>query len=173
MKHRTTKSRGTLNVYKTENDIPQELRLKLNVLANQGLADAVDLQMQIKQAHWNVKGPHFIGLHELFDQIDEAVESYVDLIAERIVQLGGIAEGTVRVAAGRSRLEEYPLVIADGRAHVEAVSKALSTFGREARATINHANELDDADTADIFTEVSRGIDKWLWFVEAHTQAAH
>jgi len=173
MKHRTKKSGGTLNVYKTENDIPQELRLKLNILANQGLADAVDLQMQIKQAHWNVKGPHFIGLHELFDQIDEAVESYVDLIAERIVQLGGIAEGTVRVAAGRSRLEEYPLVIADGRAHVEAVSKALSTFGREARATINQANELDDADTADIFTEISRGIDKWLWFVEAHTQAAH
>jgi len=173
MKHRTKKSGRTLNVYKTENDIPQQLRLKLNVLANQGLADAVDLQMQIKQAHWNVKGPHFIGLHELFDQIDEAVESYVDLIAERIVQLGGIAEGTVRVAAGRSRLEEYPLVIADGRAHVEAVSKALSTFGREARATINQANELDDADTADIFTEISRGIDKWLWFVEAHTQAAH
>ena len=162
-----------LSVYKTENDIPQELRLKLNVLTNQSLADAVDLQMQIKQAHWNVKGPHFIGLHELFDRIDEAVESYVDLIAERIVQLGGIAEGTVRVAAGRSRLEEYPLVIADGRAHVEAVSKALSTFGREARATINQANELDDADTADIFTEISRGIDKWLWFVEAHTQAAH
>ncbi len=173
MKHRTKKSGGTLNVYKTENDIPQKLRLKLNVLTNQGLADAVDLQMQIKQAHWNVKGPHFIGLHELFDQIDEAVESYVDLIAERIVQLGGIAEGTVRVAAGRSRLEEYPLVIADGRAHVDAVSKALSTFGREARATINQANELDDADTADIFTEISRGIDKWLWFVEAHTQAAH
>src|SRR6266446_5628208 len=159
MKHRTKKSGGTLNIYKTDNDIPQELRLKLNVLANQGLADAVDLQMQIKQAHWNVKGPHFIGLHELFDRIDEAVESYVDLIAERIVQLGGIAEGTVRVAAGR--------------AHVEAVSKALSTFGREARATINQASELDDADTADIFTEISRGIDKWLWFVEAHTQAAH
>src|SRR5467141_4395538 len=173
MKHRTKKSRGTLNVYKTENDIPQQLRLKLNVLANQGLADAVDLQTQMKQAHWNVKGPHFIGLHELFDQIDEAVESYVDLIAERIVQLGGIAEGTVRVAAGRSRLEEYPLVIADGRAHVEAVSHALSTFGREARATINQANEFNDADTADIFTEISRGIDKWLWFVEAHTQAAH
>ena len=173
MKHRTKKSRGTLKVYKTENDIPQEIRLKLNVLANQGLADAVDLQMQLKQAHWNVKGPHFIGLHELFDKIDEAVESYVDLIAERIVQLGGIAEGTVRVAAGRSRLEEYPLVIAEGRAHVEAVSKALSTFGREARASINQANGLDDADTADIFTEISRGIDKWLWFVEAHTQAAH
>src|SRR6266446_5464994 len=141
MKHRTKKSGGTLNIYKTDNDIPQELRLKLNVLANQGLADAVDLQMQLKQAHWNVKGPHFIGLHELFDKIDEAVESYVDLIAERIVQLGGIAEGTVRVTAERSRLEEYPLDIADGRTHVEAVAKALSTFGHEARKTINEVDE--------------------------------
>src|SRR6058998_1625933 len=112
-------------MYETENDIPRTARTELNALINQRLADAVDLQMQLKQAHWNVKGPHFIGLHELFDQIDEAVESYVDLIAERIVQLGGIAEGTVRVAAGRSRLEEYPLAIADGSAHVEAVSKAL------------------------------------------------
>ena len=109
---------------------------------------------------------------ELFDQIDEAVESYVDLIAERIVQLGGIAQGTVRVAAAGSRLEEYPLTIADGSAHVEAVAKALSTFGREARLSIDEANALDDADTADLFTEVSRGIDKWLWFVEAHSQAS-
>src|SRR5437870_12993976 len=158
-------------MYETENDISQPRRAQLNALMNQRLADAVDLQMQLKQAHWNVKGPHFIGLHELFDQIDEAIESYVDLIAERIVQLGGIAEGTVRVAAARSRLEEYPLDIANGHAHVEAVAKALSTFGQEARATINQADELDDADTADIFTEISRGIDKWLWFVEAHSQA--
>src|SRR5713101_5123118 len=169
MKTAIRKVATTPKMYETENDISEERRSELNALMNQRLADSVDLQMQMKQAHWNVKGPHFIGLHELFDQIDEAVESYVDLIAERIVQLGGIAEGTVRVAAGRSRLEEYPLVIAHGRAHVEAVSRALSTFGREARATINQANELDDADTADIFTEISRGIDKWLWFVEAHT----
>ena len=158
-------------MYETENDIPKDRRSELNALMNQRLADAVDLQMQMKQAHWNVKGPHFIGLHELFDKIDEAVEGYVDLIAERIVQLGGVAEGTVRVAAERSRLEEYPLDIADGQAHVEAVSKALSTFGHEARKTIDEAEELDDADTADIFTEISRGIDKWLWFVEAHSQA--
>jgi len=158
-------------MYETENDIPEARRLELNALMNQRLADAVDLQMQMKQAHWNVKGPNFIGLHELFDQIDEAVESYVDLIAERIVQLGGIAEGTVRVTAERSRLEEYPLTIADGHDHVEAVSKALSTFGHEARNTIEQADELEDADTADIFTEISRGIDKWLWFVEAHSQA--
>jgi starvation-inducible DNA-binding protein len=158
-------------MYETENDISKKRRSELNALMNQRLASAVDLQTQMKQAHWNVKGPNFIGLHELFDQVDEAVESYVDMIAERIVQLGGIAEGTARVAAARSQLEEYPLTIGDGTAHVEAVAKALSTFGQEARNTINEADELDDADTADLFTEISRGIDKWLWFVEAHSQA--
>lgn len=158
-------------LYETENDIPEQRRSELISLMAPQLANAVDLQTQMKQAHWNVKGPHFIGLHELFDQIDEAVEGYVDLIAERIVQLGGIAEGTARVAAERSRLEEYPLDIADGHAHVEAVARALSTFGHEARKTIDEADGLQDADTADIFTEISRGIDKWLWFVEAHSQA--
>ena len=166
---------GTLaeapKMYETENDISLKRRSELNALMNQRLASAVDLQTQMKQAHWNVKGPNFIGLHELFDKVDEAVESYVDMIAERIVQLGGIAEGTARVAAARSQLEEYPLAIADGMAHVEAVACALSTFGNEARNTINEAGELDDADTADLFTEISRGIDKWLWFVEAHSQA--
>ena len=158
-------------MYETENDISLQRRRELNALMNQRLASAVDLQLQMKQAHWNVKGPSFIALHELFDKVDEAVEDYVDMIAERIVQLGGIAEGTVRVAASRSRLPEYPLAIAEGTAHVEAVARALSTFGQETRSTIDEANALDDAATADIFTEVSRGIDKWLWFVEAHSQA--
>jgi starvation-inducible DNA-binding protein len=158
-------------MYETENDLPLKRRSELNALMNLRLASAVDLQTQLKQAHWNVKGPSFIGLHELFDKIDEAVEYYVDTIAERIVQLGGVAEGTARIAAARSRLPEYPLTIADGLAHVEAVARALSSFGQEARATIPEATALDDADTADLFTEVSRGIDKWLWFVEAHAQA--
>src|SRR2546426_923923 len=171
MKSTINKPTPQPRMYETENDIPEQRRSELNALMNQRLADAVDLQTQVKQAHWNVKGPHFIGLHELFDKIDEAVEAYVDLIAERIVQLSGIAEGTARVAAERSRLEEYPLDIADGHAHVEAVSKALSTFGREVRKTIDEVDELQDADTADMFTEISRGIDKWLWFVEAHSQA--
>ncbi|MDB6037986.1 MAG: hypothetical protein JWM99_1827 [Verrucomicrobiales bacterium] len=157
--------------YETENDLPKNTRIGVIGIVNQRLADVIDLQTQLKQAHWNVKGPHFIGLHELFDKIGEDVEGYVDMIAERIVQLGGIAEGTVRTAAARSRLEEYPLNIADGAAHVEAVAKALSTFGREARMTIEETASLEDADTADLFTEVSRGMDKWLWFVEAHTQA--
>jgi starvation-inducible DNA-binding protein len=159
-------------MYETENDISLERRTQLNALMNQRLASAVDLQMQMKQAHWNVKGPSFIGLHELFDKVAEAVEGYVDQIAERIVQLGGVAEGTVRMAAAKTRLTEYSPEISDGLAHVESVARALSTFGQEARDTIYEADELDDADTADLFTEVSRGIDKWLWFVEAHSQAS-
>ncbi|HTB64507.1 MAG TPA: DNA starvation/stationary phase protection protein Dps [Opitutales bacterium] len=163
---------ATATMHETENDLPEKSRRKLTTLLNQRLASAVDLQTQLKQAHWNVKGPSFISLHELFDQVDEAVETYVDMIAERIVQLGGIAEGTARIAAVRSRLPEYPLAIADGVAHTQAVAKALASFGREARASIQEAVSLEDAGTADLFTEVSRGMDKWLWFVEAHHQAS-
>jgi starvation-inducible DNA-binding protein len=172
MNNTTTLYPETPIMYETENDISLKIRTEVNLLLNQRLADAVDLQMQMKQAHWNVKGPSFIGLHELFDQVAEAVEDYVDKIAERVVQLGGVAEGTVRLSAARTRLAEYPLEIAEGMAHVEGVARALSTFGQAARSTIDEANAVDDADTADLFTEVSRGIDKWLWFVEAHSQAA-
>ena len=162
----------TSKLYNTENDLPKPTREAVVELINQRLADIVDLKTQMKQAHWNVKGPHFIGLHKLFDDIAEDVEEYTDMIAERAVQLGGVAEGTARVAANRSRLEEYPRAIADGTLHIEAVAKALSDFGHEVRMTINEAQTLEDADTADMFTEISRGIDKWLWFVEAHNQAS-
>jgi len=168
--HRTLKSSVKFH---TLNDLPPAARAEINQLLSQRLADGVDLQSQLKQAHWNVKGPNVIGLHELFDKIAEDSEDYVDLIAERMVQLGGVAEGTVRVAAARSSLEEYPLTIAEGSAHVRAVSQALAAFGRGARHAIDQAAKLGDADTADIFTEISRGVDKWLWFVEAHGQAAH
>ena len=162
---------ATPKMYATESEGSEDNRSELSALLNQRLASAVDLQMQVKQAHWNVKGPSFIGLHELFDKVAEAVEGHVDMIAERIAQLGGIAEGTVRVAAARSRLEEYPLMISDGMAHVGAVSLALSAFAKEARLTIDEAEAFDDADTADLFTAVSRDVEKWLWLVEAHSQA--
>ena len=166
----TPKSPAAKAPYETANDLSLSRRKELVVLMNQRLADAIDLQMQMKQAHWNVKGPSFIALHELFDQVYGAVSGYVDLIAERIIQLGGIAEGTVRVAASRSQLSEYPLALASGMAHVEAVARALATLGHAARASINEADTLEDAVTADLFTEVARGVDKWLWFVEAHAQ---
>jgi starvation-inducible DNA-binding protein len=158
-------------MYTTKNDLPETTRAKVCELLNQRLADAIDLQTQMKQAHWNVKGPQFIALHELFDKINAEVEDYVDLIAERVVQLGGGALGTARSVAQRSQLKEYPLAIANGRDHVEAVAGALAAFGRSARQAIDTSDELRDQDSADIFTEVSRGIDKWLWFVEAHLQA--
>jgi starvation-inducible DNA-binding protein len=158
-------------MFKTKNDLPETVRVKVIELLNARLADCKDLQTQTKQAHWNVKGPNFIGLHELFDKINEEIDEYVDEIAERAVQLGGVAEGTARVVAKRSTLPEYPLNIADGRAHVDALSSALAAFGKVARKAIDESNDLGDLDTADLFTEVSRGIDKWLWFVEAHLQA--
>jgi starvation-inducible DNA-binding protein len=158
-------------MFKTKNDLSEVTRKQAIELLNARLADCKDLQTQTKQAHWNVKGPNFIALHELFDKINEEVDEYVDEIAERAVQLGGVAEGTARMVAKRSSLPEYPANTVDGRAHVEALSSALAAFGKAARKAIVQSNEFGDLDTADLFTEVSRGIDKWLWFAEAHLQA--
>jgi starvation-inducible DNA-binding protein len=158
-------------MYKTRNDLPEQVRTKLIDLLNARLADAIDLQTQMKQAHWNVKGPEFIALHKLFDEINEEVEDYVDDLAERAVTLGGVALGTARAVAKKSQLAEYPLQIASGHDHVEAVATALATFGKAVRQAIDASDELRDRDTADLYTEISRGIDKWLWFVESHLQA--
>jgi len=158
-------------MFRTKNDLSEGVRAKAIDLLNARLADAIDLQTQAKQAHWNVKGPNFIALHELFDKINEDVEDYVDEIAERAVQLGGVAQGTARMAAAHSALGEYPANTADGRSHVEALSSVLAAFGKSMRKAIDSANDLGDLDTADLFTEISRGIDKWLWFVESHQQA--
>jgi starvation-inducible DNA-binding protein len=158
-------------MFKTKNGLSETTRVKAVELLIARLADCIDLQTQTKHAHWNVKGPNFIALHELFDKINEEVEDYVDDIAERAVQLGGVAEGTARMVAKRSSLSEYPVNMVDGRSHLEALSSALAAFGTAAREGIDQANAFGDLDTADLFTEVSRGIDKWLWFVEAHLQA--
>jgi starvation-inducible DNA-binding protein len=158
-------------MFKTKNDLSEKTRTASIDLLNARLADCKDLQTQSKQAHWNVKGPSFIALHELFDKINEELDEYVDTIAERAVQLGGVAEGTARMVAKRSSLPEYPANTVDGRGHAEALSSALAAFGKLARKAIDEADELGDLDTADLFTAVSRGIDKWLWFVEAHLQA--
>ena len=158
-------------MHNTKIDLSKDKREKLIEMLNTRLADAADLKSQAKQAHWNVKGMSFIALHELFDQVATNVEGYVDMIAERVTTLGGTAMGTVRVAAEKSTLAQYPLEITDGADHVDALSTALADFGKKVRKNIDEADELGDMDTADIFTEVSRGIDKDLWFVEAHIQA--
>ena len=164
---RKSESRG---LFRTKNDLPEATRTRVAGLLNKRLADCIDLQTQCKQAHWNVKGPTFIALHKLFDEINEDVEAYVDLLAERVVQLGGIAEGTARMVARHSTLDEYPEAIASGEAHVDALSSALAAFGAGTRKAIDQVDQLEDADTVDILTEISRGTDKWLWFVEAHQQ---
>jgi starvation-inducible DNA-binding protein len=159
-------------LHPTKNDLPEPRRAEAVALLNQRLADCVDLQTQCKQAHWNVKGPGFIGLHKLFDEVNEDVEDYVDLLGERAVQLGGTAEGTARMVASRTTLPEYPADITGDAEHVEALSDSLAAFGRSARAGIDQMDRLEDAASADILTEISRGVDKWLWFVEAHLERA-
>ena len=155
-------------MYQTKNELPAHMRADIIELLNARLADSVDLMHQAKQAHWNVKGPSFIALHKLFDEVVDAAEDYMDLLAERVVQLGGTAEGTIQVATTRTGLKEYPLTLAKERGYVEALSSALAAYGRSNRRAIDQADELGDKDTADICTEISRGVDKYLWFVEAH-----
>jgi starvation-inducible DNA-binding protein len=155
-------------MYQTKNDLPAHTRAEVIGILNARLADSIDLMHQAKQAHWNVKGPSFIALHKLFDEVVDAAEDYMDLLAERVVQLGGTAEGTIQVATARTGLKEYPLTLAEERAHVEALSSALAAYGTSVRQGIEQADALGDRDTADIVTEISRGVDKYLWFVEAH-----
>jgi starvation-inducible DNA-binding protein len=156
--------------FATRNDLKQSTRVQVAELLNRRLADAIDLQTQTKQAHWNVKGPNFIALHKLFDEIHASVTEYADLLAERIVQLGAVAIGTAREVAERSELDEYPIAISSGEEHVKNLSAALASFGSRVRFAIQETDELEDAVAADICTEIARGVDKWLWFVEAHVQ---
>ncbi len=160
----------TATPYVTRNSLPASARLQAAALLNRRLADAIDLQAQCKQAHWNVKGPQFIALHLLFDEVYAGVTGYVDLIAERVVQLGAVAEGTVRIAAERSELDEYPVEMSRGTDHVKSLATALAAFGTRVSFAIRELDELEDPGSADLCTEVSRGVDKWLWFVEAHLQ---
>src|SRR5712691_4731922 len=164
---------STMNrpLWNTQNDLAEKVRREAIELLNQQLADGLDLALQAKQAHWNVKGPNFIALHELFDAVVDELFEHADDLAERAVELGGTAFGTARSAAKTSRLPEYRLDISSGRDHVVALSAVVAKFGASARAGIDAANALGDADTADLFTEISRGVDKLLWKVEAHSQA--
>jgi starvation-inducible DNA-binding protein len=157
-------------MYQTRIDLTPAVRQASIGMLQPRLADAVDLFTQIKQAHWNVRGPQFIALHQLFDQVAEVVETQGDEIAERITALGGRADGTARVAA-KSHLDEYPLEASDGSQHVAAVADRLAAFGKAVRESIEPAANAGDVDTSDLFTGISREIDKQLWFVEAHQPA--
>ena len=157
------------NLFATRNDLPVDVREKMITMLNQHLADTFDLFSQTKQAHWNVKGPQFFQLHELFDKLAEEVEDQVDMLAERATSLGGVARGTARLAAATSRLTEYPADATTGGQHLEALAIGFSALAATTRAAIDASSKLGDAGTADLFTEISRALDKALWVLESHT----
>jgi starvation-inducible DNA-binding protein len=135
---------------------------------NQALALTIDLKLQTKQAHWNVKGQNFIAIHELFDQIATDADQYADLLAERVMQLGGMAQGTLQAVTKNSSLPAYPTHIEASEQHISALCAAINTVSEQLRCLIDTATEQNDAVTADICTEVVRGLDKWHWFVVSH-----
>jgi starvation-inducible DNA-binding protein len=155
-------------LYATRIDLSEDLRVKIVQILNQTLAATLDLKTQTKQAHWNVKGMNFYQLHLLFDEMAGELEEYVDMVAERITALAGTAMGTARIAAGESILPEYPFDAVSGAEHVTALADRYSLYAKHLRGAIDNTDELGDADTADLYTEISRTIDQRLWFLEAH-----
>ena len=160
-----------IKLHKTRIDLDSETREQVVALLNQQLADTFDLYSQTKQAHWNVKGAQFFQLHELFDKLAADVLVYVDDIAERITTLGGTALGTSKMAAKTSRLEDYPASVVGGKESLETLIDRYATLAASTREAIDTSDNLGDADTADLFTGLSRAVDKSLWFLEAHLQA--
>jgi starvation-inducible DNA-binding protein len=158
-------------MFKSKTDLSNKVRKSMADLCNAHLADAIDLQLQCKQAHWNVKGPQFMQLHEFFDKLHDEAEEFVDLVAERVTALGGVAEGRIAKVVKGTRLTSYPGNIAEGKDHLTALADSFARFGKSVRKAIEVAGKAGDADTADLFTEVSRETDKQLWFIEAHLQA--
>ena len=156
------------NLYRTRIDIPENIRVKTIEILNKTLAATLDLKTQTKQAHWNVKGTDFYQLHELFDEMATELEEYVDMVAERVTALGGTALGTARIAAAESILPEYDLEAVGGMEHVTALADRYAVYGKHLREGIDTTDDLGDADTADLYTEISRTVDKRLWFLEAH-----
>jgi starvation-inducible DNA-binding protein len=149
-------------------DIPREIRLYVIQRLNQTLACTIDLRSQAKQACWNVKGHELVLLHALFATMAAELDAYTDLLAERLVVLGGVARGTVRTAATHSRLPEYPGVLMDGDAHVRALTACFASYATALRADIAHATEVEDAGSAALYTDISRGVDTRLGFLEAY-----
>ncbi|MEO3384708.1 DNA starvation/stationary phase protection protein Dps [Mesorhizobium sp. CAU 1741] len=157
-------------LHSTLNDLKSNTKKVSIELLNARLADAIDLALLTKQAHWNLKGPQFIAIHEMLDGFRTALDGHVDTIAERAVQLGGMASGTSQVVAEKTTLKPYPTDISKTKDHLAALIDRYGAAANAARAAIDEADEAGDADTADIFTALSRDLDKNLWFLEAHVQ---
>ena len=160
----------SLKQFASRNDTPHDIRQTMITLLNQQLADTFDLYSQVKQAHWNVKGMHFVQLHLLFDELAKSLIEYIDLIAERVTALGGMVTGTIRMASTNSQLPEFPVEIVEGKQVLDVLAMRYGVYGSSSRAAIAKAAEDGDQATADLFTEISRTIDKHLWFLDAHLQ---
>ena len=160
-----------MTIFSSSIDISQHIRTAMIALLSQQLADTFDLQSQVKQAHWNVKGPQFLELHEFFDEVAKTLSDEVDTIAERITAFGGTALGTVRAAAAKSSLPELPATFESSMKAVEVVALRVSKLAASTRAAIDTADKAGDKGTADLFTAMSRELDKTLWFLEAHLQS--
>ena len=166
-----TAQKAETRQFQTHIDLPAERRSELIALLNQSLADTLDLMTQVKQAHWNVKGKDFYQLHLLFDSIATHLEDHIDTIAERITALGGVANGTIRESAAKSTVPEADLSAADGPAMIKFLVHNVGFYTNALRSAIQEADDLEDAVTVDLFTTMTREMDKDLWFIEAHIQA--
>ena len=158
------------SLYSSRIDLSEDIRVELVGITNQQLADTIDLYLQTKQAHWNVKGVHFYALHTFFDDLAESIEEFIDELGERATALGGVALGTARMAAEFTTLEEFDTDIVSGEACIEALIERYSAYAASNRIAIERAAELGDPTTEDLFTEISRVIDKNLYFLESHAQ---
>ena len=157
-------------LHKTNNDLKNNAKAASMVILEARLADSIDLGLVTKQAHWNIKGPQFIGIHLMLDKFREEQDEWTDSIAERIVQLGGTARGTVQEVDKRTNLPPYPTDIYAIADHLKALIDRYAACANAIRKNIEDTDDAGDKDTADLLTEVSRGLDKQLWFLEAHTQ---
>ena len=168
---KVTKINTSKTPFPTRVDVPADTRIALGMILNERLADFLDLERQAKQAHWNVKGPRFMPLHELFDATAALAVGWSDEIAERAVQLGCVAEGTVQAVGARSELPACPLNVSTANEWVHVVAEALAFCANAARADIAEAEAADDAVTTDLLTRITGEADKQLWFVESHLEA--
>jgi starvation-inducible DNA-binding protein len=155
-------------MHPTRNSLPEKVRTQVSPVLQERLVDSINLMLQAKQAHWNVKGPCFISLHELFGKVSGDAERYADLLAERIVQLGATAEGTLGIGDGKTSLPGYPLSITSGKDHIASLTYALAFYGETLGKTLIQIAEYQDAVTMNILTEILRGAEKNLWLVESH-----